>query len=387
MTSKKQSNYNWTKEDICAHLGDDYDRYLGAIVPPIFQNSLFTRKTTDHGYVYTRVSNPTTEIAEQKIAALEEGQSAKCFSSGMGAISAAIMYWMSKDSHVVCIRSAYGPTREFLSSYLQSFGVDVTFVKSGSTSEIEQAIRPNTKLIFLESPSSHLFEMQDLQAVAALAKSHGIATIIDNTWATPLYQNPLKYGIDMVVHSASKYLGGHSDIIGGVLIGQADMMETIMHRERALFGSNMDPHQSWLLTRGLRTLPVRMRQHQESAMQVAAFLESHPLVERVLYPGLESHPQYELGKRQMTGYSGIMSFVPKGNDQAIMDMIHSLRYFELGPSWGGFESLINTPGVGINEEMSVMTGIPQGLVRISVGLEQPQSLMEDLDQALLTLRH
>jgi cystathionine gamma-lyase len=305
----------------------------------------------------------------------------------MGAISAAIMYWMSKDSHVVCIRSAYGPTREFLSSYLQSYGVEVTFVKSGSTTDIEQAIRSNTKLIFLESPSSHLFEMQDLQAVAALARSHGIATIIDNTWATPLYQNPLKYGIDMVVHSASKYLGGHSDIIGGVLIGQADMMETIMHRERALFGSNMDPHQSWLLTRGLRTLPVRMRQHHESAMQVAAFLESHPLVERVLYPGLQSHPQYELGKRQMTGYSGLMSFVPKGNDQAIIDMIRSLRYFELGPSWGGFESLINTPGVGINEEMSVMTGIPQGLVRISVGLEQPQSLMEDLDQALLTLRH
>lgn len=376
----------WTKEDICAHLGDDYDRYLGAIVPPIFQNSLFTRKTTNHGYVYTRISNPTTEIAEQKIAALEEGDAAKCFSSGMGAISASIMYWMSKDSHVVCVRSAYGPTREFLSSYLNSFGVEVTFVRSESIDDIEKAILPNTKLIFLESPSSHLFEMQDLQAVAALAQSRGIATVIDNTWATPLYQNPLSYGIDLVVHSASKYLGGHSDIIGGVMIGKSAIMETIMHRERALFGSNMDPHQSWLLTRGLRTLPVRMKQHQESTMQIATFLESHPMVERVLYPGLKSHPQYELGAKQMTGYTGLFSIVPKGSDQAITDMIRKLRYFELGPSWGGFESLVNLPGIGISDEVSETTGIPHGLIRLSIGLEQPQSLMQDLDQALNSLR-
>src|SRR5690606_18913454 len=177
LMTHSRNHDKWTKEDICTHLGDDYDRYLGAIVPPIFQNSLFTRKTTNHGYVYTRVSNPTTEVAEQKIAALEGGQAAKCFSSGMGAISAAIMYWMSKDSHVICIRSVYGPTREFLSGYLKAFGVEVTFVHSDSISEIEQAIQPNTKLIFLESPSSQVFEIQDLHAVAALAKAHGIATV------------------------------------------------------------------------------------------------------------------------------------------------------------------------------------------------------------------
>ncbi|MFK7696196.1 trans-sulfuration enzyme family protein [Paenibacillus sp. HJGM_3] len=382
----KQDSVRWTKEDICSHLGDEYDRYLGAIVPPIFQNSLFTRKTTDHGYVYTRVSNPTTEVAERKIAALEEGEAAKCFSSGMGAISAAIMYWMSHGSHVVCVRSAYGPTREFLGSYLKPFGVETTFVRSGSTSDIEEALRPNTKLIFLESPSSHLFEMQDLRAVAELARAKGIATVIDNTWATPLYQNPLVYGIDMVVHSASKYLGGHSDIIGGVIVGKAADMEKIMHRERALFGSNMDPHQSWLLTRGIRTLPVRMRQHQESALQIALFLEQHPLVERVIYPGLTSHPQYELGASQMTGYSGLFSFVPRGSDQAIHDMIGKLRFFEFGPSWGGFESLVNAPGLGISDEVSRATGIPHGLIRLSIGLEQPQTIMEDLDQALQTLK-
>ncbi|WP_127588417.1 trans-sulfuration enzyme family protein [Paenibacillus koleovorans] len=383
---KRNPDEKWTKADICAHLGDDYDRFSGAIVPPIFQNSLFTRKTKDHGYVYTRVSNPTTEVAEVKIAALEEGEAARCFASGMGAISSAIMYWMSKDSHVVCVRSAYGPTREFLSSYLASFGVEVTFVKAHTTEDIEQALRPNTKLIFLESPSSHIFELQDLKAIADLARSRSIGTLIDNTWATPLYQNPISLGIDMVVHSASKYLGGHSDIIGGVLVGTNEAMDRIMYKERALFGAIMDPHQSWLLLRGLRTLPVRMKAHQESAMKIAAFLEDHPQIERVYYPGLKSHPQYELGARQMTGYSGLLSFLPKGDMQAISDMLPRLRYFEIGPSWGGFESLANGIGIGIESEASEATGIPQGLVRISVGLEEPETLMQDLDQALRSMK-
>ncbi|MDF2717540.1 MAG: Cystathionine beta-lyase/cystathionine gamma-synthase [Paenibacillus sp.] len=380
-----KSKHGLSKEEICTHLGDDYDRYLGAIVPPIFQNSLFTRKTKNHGYVYTRIGNPTTEIAERKIAALEEGEAARCFSSGMGAISAGIMYWVGQNTHVVCVRSAYGPTREFLSSYLAHFGVEVTFVSGEGLEEIAQATRPNTKLLYLESPSSHIFALQDLQAVADFARERGIGTLIDNTWATPLYQNPLRYGIDMVVHSASKYLGGHSDIIGGVLVGSAEAMERITHKERALFGSVMDPHQSWLLLRGLRTLPVRMKQHQESAMVIAAFLENHPKVERVFYPGLASHPQYELGRKQLAGYNGLISFVPRASDQAIRDMIPKLRYFELGPSWGGFESLIVDPGVSIGEEASRSTGIPRGLVRISVGLERADSLIADLDQALNTL--
>lgn len=370
------------KEDILLHLGDDYERYLGAIVPPIFQNSLFTRKLKDHGYVYTRISNPTTEIVERKIAALEEGQEAKCFSSGMGAISAAIMSFVSAGAHVICIRSAYGPAREFLSSYLKRFGVEVTYVTGDRIEEFEQAIRANTKLIYLESPSSNLFVLQDLEAVAQLAKAYGIGTVIDSTWATPLYCNPLKYGIDMVVHSASKYLGGHSDIVGGVAIGTSEAMKKITYEERALFGSNMDPHQSWLLLRGLRTLPVRMRQHQENAMKIAEFLENHPKVERVYYPGLKSHPQYELGRKLLSGYTGLMSFLPRASDQAIRDMIPKLRYFEYGVSWGGFESLIIGPGVGLSEEASLATGIPRGLLRISVGLESVDSLINDLDDAL-----
>ncbi|MBM7565285.1 trans-sulfuration enzyme family protein [Paenibacillus sacheonensis] len=375
-----------SKEEICMHLGDDYDRYLGAIVPPIFQNSLFTRKTQDHGYSYTRASNPTIEIAERKIAALEEAEDARCFSSGMAAITAALMSVMEKDCHIVCPSNVYPPTKAFLESYMAKFGVETTFVSGESLAEFERALRPNTKAIYLETPLSNVFTLQDLRAIAALAKSRGITTIADNSWATPLYQNPIGCGIDIVVHSASKYMGGHSDIIAGVMVGTKARMEPVTHRERGMFGASMDPHQAWLLIRGLRTLPVRMRQHQESALRIAAFLEAHPLVDRVLYPGLPSHPQYELGRSQMSGYSGLIGFVPKGSREAIASFMKSLRLFQEGPSWGGFESLVNSPGLWLDEEASRRTGIPQGLLRVSIGLEHADSLIEDIDAALAGMK-
>ncbi|WP_274363104.1 trans-sulfuration enzyme family protein [Paenibacillus thermotolerans] len=374
-----------TKEDICTHLGDEYDRFLGAIVPPIFQNSLFTRKTAYSGYDYTRISNPTTEIAEEKLAALEGGEAAICLASGMAAISSAIMHTIAKDAHVICPIHAYPPAKAFLSDYLRRFGVETTFVTGTSVDEFAEAIRPNTKLIYLESPASLVFSLQDIGSLTQLAKLHGIRTIIDNTWATPLFQNPLSLGVDLVVHSSSKYLGGHSDIIGGVIVGNREMITQMTYSERALFGGIMDPHASWLLLRGLRTLPVRMKQHQAAGLDVAEFLEHHPKVEQVFHPGLPSHPQYELAKRQLSGYSGLFSFIPKGTAQGIRSMVKALRYFEEGPSWGGFESLITTPGVGITSEQSVMTGIPQGLVRLSIGLEHTDSLIEDLEEALTFL--
>lgn len=379
---KPQDGKPWSKEDICAHLGDDYDRYLGAIVPPIFQNSLFTRKTVNHGYNYTRVSNPTLEVAEQKLAALEEGESALVFSSGMAAITAGIMHFIEKDCHVISLKAVYTPARVFLETYLQKFGVESTFVSGESVEEIEQAIRPNTKLIYLESPVSNVFSLQDLEAISQLAKSRGIATMIDNTWATPLYQNPLRLGIDVVVHSASKYLGGHSDLIGGVLIGPKEITTSLMHNERGIYGAIMDPHQAWLLTRGLRTLPVRMDRHGENGMKVAKFLQEHPLVEAVYYPGLEDHPQRQLAEKQMSGYTGLMSFIPRGAVKPGSHMPKVMNVFEVGPSWGGFESLMNFPGVGIDAAASERTGIPQGLVRISVGLESVESIMDDLDRGL-----
>lgn len=370
-----------TKEDICAHLGDDSTRYLGAVVPPVFQTSLFAI-ADNQGYIYTRTANPTTEIAERKIAALEQGEEARCFASGMAAISAAVMCVVGKDSHVICPRSAYHPTRVFLGEYLSRFGVETTFVAGTSLAEFEAALRPDTRLIYLESPSSYIYAMQDFQAIASLANSRGIATIVDNTWATPLYQNPLTFGIDVAVHSASKYLGGHSDLIGGAAIGRTAETTEQLQTQRQLYGGVMDPHASWLLLRGMRTLPARMRQHQESAMKLAQFLERHPKVKRVLYPGLPSHPQYELGCKQLSGYSGLLSFSPEGSDEKITEMVRALRTFMLAPSWGGFESLITTPGVGISDEQSAFTGIPKGLLRISVGLEHTDTLLEDLEEAL-----
>lgn len=371
----------WSKEDICTHLGDDYDRYLGAVVPPIFQSSLFTRKTKNHGYTYSRVSNPTLEVAEKKIAALEEGESALAFSSGMGAISAGIMHFIQQGCHIISVKSVYTPVRIFLETYLPKFGVESTFVSGESVEEIEQAIQPNTKLIYLETPVSNVFSMQDLEAIANLAKSKDIATMVDNTWATPLYQNPLSFGIDAVAHSCTKYLGGHSDLLGGMLVTKKEITQSILSYERGIYGAIMDPHQAWLLTRGLRTLPVRMAQHAESGMRVAEFLQEHPLVEQVFYPGLKEHPQYALGQKQMSGYTGLMSFIPKDAKRSIDEMSSVMDVFEVGPSWGGFESLVNFPG-RINAEASEQTGVPQGLIRISIGLEKAETIIEDLDRGL-----
>lgn len=378
-----------TIEDVCTHYGEDYHNFLGAVVPPIFQNSLFVDPykgerngdSDEKRYGYTRISNPNFEVAEEKIAVLEHGEAALCFSSGMAAISTAIFYWIQKDCHVIMIKNVYGPTYGFV-DLCAKFGVEITTVTGESIEEFERAIRPNTKLIYLESPSTFTFSLQDLREVAKLAKAYGIGTIVDNSWASPIFQNPLDFGIDMVVHSASKYLGGHSDIIGGVIISKKDIIDIMIGRERALLGGIMDPHQAWLLTRSLRTLPIRMGQHQENGMKMAEFLESHPKVSRVMYPGLKSHPQYDLGKKQLKGYSGLMSFIINGNPDEVITFVNSLEYFQRGPSWGGFESLIAPVGVGINEETAQRTGIPQGLIRISVGLENIDTLINCIDKGL-----
>jgi len=379
-----------TKEDICTHLGDDYEKFMGAIVPPIFQNSLFVQGADggeygDNPYIYTRVSNPTTDVAERKIAALEGGEMAKCFASGMAAITAAVMSVIEKDCHIITIANVYGPTRTFFSSYLKKFGVSVSFVKGETVEAFEAAIQPNTKLIYLESPSSFVFRMQDLAGIAQLAKTKGITTVIDNTWATPMYQNPLTFGIDLVVHTASKYLGGHSDIVAGVVVGNAERMEQIAKQERELFGGIMDPHQSWLLTRGLRTLPVRLKAHGQSAMKVASFLEGHDKVKRVYYPGLQSHDQYELVQQQIKGHTGLLSFIVDADEEKILAFVKGLKMFQWGPSWGGFESLVVAPFLGRSDLELEELCLPRGLVRIHVGLEHVDTLIADLQAGLESL--
>ena len=386
---KPQDEHYTTAQDICTHLGDEYAQFMGAIVPPIFQNSLFVKPTPkngvpDSGFVYSRVSNPTMDIAERKIAALEGAEAAAVFSSGMGAISAAIMHFVKKDCHIVAPHTIYGPTRTFITKYLaEKFGVTHTFVHGVDPEEFRNAIRPETTLIYLESPSSLTLYMQDIEEVAKIAKEHGIGTVIDNTYATPLHQNPYKYGIDLICHTASKYMGGHSDIIAGVVAGSKENIEQIACNERELMGACMDPHQAWLLIRGLRTMPVRVKAHGESGLKVAKWLEQHPCVKQVFYPGLDSHPQKELVDKYLKGKTnGLLAFTFDGTAAQATEFVYSLKMFQFGVSWGGFESLACMPHMRLDEQTCQWLGGRQNLIRIHCGLEGVEALIADLDQAL-----
>lgn len=370
------------KEDILAHLGDDYGKFMGAVIPPIFQSTLFVQPTdsndvTTDEYIYSRISNPTVAVVEEKMAALEHGEQALCFATGMAAISAGIMSCLGEKAHVICIETAYGPTRAFLGDYLKKFGVTTTFLTGNSLEELEAAILPDTCLIYLESPSSYVYRLQDLREIATIAQKYQIYTMIDNTYATPLQQNPIDFGINLVAHTASKYLGGHSDVMGGVLVGSKELLTPMIEGERALFGAAMDPHQAWLVLRGMRTLQLRIEKHQENALKVAQFLENHAIVEQVFYPGLASHPDHELAKKQMSGFNGLVSLIVKGSQKQQMVFLNALQDFQYGVSWGGFESLIANATVG-----KELPGVPQGLFRLHVGLENLETLLRDLDQSL-----
>lgn len=379
-------------QQICTHLGDQYDRFHGAVVPPIYQNSLFVYDNFDsfveamqdeqHNYLYWRGNNPTVEIAEQKIAALEKGEKCKLFGSGMAAISSAILTFVKAGDHIVSVGNIYGPATKFF-QYIEKFGISHTNVQSTDVEEVEKAITPATKMLYLESPTTMTFKLIDLAKMVKLAKHYNLHTIIDNTWATPIFQNPLELGIDIVVHSVSKYLGGHSDIVGGALITSAENMNRIFYDEYQLFGGVMPPYEAWLLTRGLRTLPLRMKAHQESALQVAEFLEQHSAVKQVNYPGLPSHPDYELGQTQLKGCSGLFSFeLKQGTYEAVRAVLNGLNQFQIGVSWGGFESLALSPNYGYNTESLIASQISPGLIRISVGLEDCNDLISDLEKAL-----
>ena len=381
-----------TDEFICTQYGEDNALYLNAITPPIYMTSLHTfNKIEDHlnysqeqgRFIYGRVSNPTVELVEKKIAALERGAMAKCFSSGMAAISAAILSAVEAGSHIICIKNVYGPTKTFIDSYLPKFGVSCTYVRGTDVVEFEEVIRPNTSLIYLESPSSVVLSLQDLAAASALAKKHGIVTAIDNTYCTPIYQKPLTLGIDMSIHTLSKYMGGHGDLIGGVLVCADEARgRRIASNERELLGGILGPMEAWLVLRGLRTLPARLRQHVESAAKVAAFLDAHPAVERVYFPGLDSHPQRALAQRQMGASTGLMSFVLKCDEEATKAFVNRLGLFRIGVSWGGFESLAVMPYYNMDAEQLAFVGAPKKLVRICIGLDDADSLIADLKAAL-----
>jgi cystathionine beta-lyase len=377
---------------ICTHFAEDSEKHHGAAVTPIYENSIHVfkdfqklidaDKDEQNHYTYWRGTNPTVEVAERKLAALERGEACKCFASGMAAISSALLALLKSGDHVLFVSNIYGPTLDLL-KYLEKFNVKHSVVYSTNIKQIEGALQSNTSVIYIESPTTMTFHMVDLKALSQLAQERNIKTIIDNTWATPLFQKPLKMGIDVVVHSVTKYLGGHSDLVGGAIITNNELMEHIFYQEYLLLGGVMPPYEAWLLIRGLRTLPIRMKSHQENAMKVAHFLQEHPAVRKVNFPGLETHPDYELGKQQLTGYSSLMSFeLHQSSFDAVKKVIDSLKLFQIGFSFGSFESLVLSPNHGDNIEKLKTQCIDTGLIRISVGLESANALINDLKNGL-----
>ncbi|EAR02504.1 trans-sulfuration enzyme family protein [Maribacter sp. HTCC2170] len=385
-------------DTLMMHHAEDRAAYHGAIVPPIFQNSLFSFKDweaidkafdnrSEH-FIYSRGKNPTVKLVEEKIALLANGEKAQLFPSGMAAITASCLHFLRPNDHVVAIKNLYGPASNLLKSYLsKKMNIETTFVSGEHIEDFEDAIRENTALIYLESPSTAVFSLQDIEAIANLARSKGIKTMIDNTLATPIFQKPLDMGIDLEVHSFTKYLGGHSDLIGGVVIGAQKEVDSIFHNEYELLGAKTAPMEAWLLLRSLRTLTMRVKRHQSNAMAIAEFLEGHSQIEFVRYPGLNSFPQGELYKKQMTGSTGLMSFNLKTENLVeIKSFVNRLSVFQIGVSWGGHESLVFVPAISylkeLDEKQFKNMGISLGDIRISVGLEHVDDLITDLKDSL-----
>lgn len=378
------------------HTADEYDKYLNAVVPPVFLNSLHlydrledymdaaANPCGEEKFVYGRDGNPTVHILERKIAELEHGVRAVVFASGMGAAAAAIMATCVSGSHVVCMRDVYQPVKRFLNNFcVPRFGMTVTFVSGNDLDEIEAAMKmPNTSLMILESPATFVFRVVDLEAIAKLAHRYEVKTYIDNTCLTPLFQKPLDMGIDIVMHTMSKYIGGHSDIIGGVLVSKdEELMCRLITTVREWYASILGPMEAWLAIRGLRTLPVRVQEHQRIGLEIAQYLEKHPKVKRVYHTGLASHPQAELIKKQQKGHTSLMSVeLDAGADEAVK-FVNRLHLFGKGCSWGGYESLAIVPLYRAEQSEIDFLQADRGLIRLYCGLEGSENLIEDLERA------
>jgi cystathionine beta-lyase len=375
-------------ETVCAHYGEDRAGQGGAAAPALYQTSTFVfpdmaafdvRKRPDAAqHEYTRISNPTTQMLLSKLTLLERGEWAFGYGSGMGAVSAALTACTRSGDHLVVIAQCYGPTRWYLERVLSRYGVTATFVNSVRPEDFVAAMRPETRILYLESPTTGLFEVPDVAAVVSAARREGVTIMFDNSWATPRFFRPIESGCDLVIHSATKYVGGHSDVVAGIVVGRGKQLRESVADASELLGATLDPFAGLLLLRGLRTLSVRMKQHHESGLAIAHFLESHPKVLRVHHPGLESHPQYDIARRQFDGCSGLFSFVLKDDsDAAARRFIDRLRLFSIGVSWGGFESLV----VG-GRFFSIGRDKPEWVIRFSVGLESTEDLIADIKNAL-----
>jgi len=378
------------------HAGQKPCPVTGAHVTPIYQTSTFVFKDVDQGarrfageeegYIYTRLGNPTVTELEEKIAALEGGEAALAAASGMAAISTALVSLVKQGDHVVAGDTLYGCTHGFINELLPQYGVEVTMVDTTDLNNIEKAMKSNTKVVYVETPANPTMKMVDLKGASDIAHRYGARLIVDNTFMSPYLQRPIEHGADVVVHSATKYIGGHGDVIAGLIVSSKELIDNMRMPYLKDFGGVLSPFDAWLLLRGLKTLGVRMERHCINAQKVAEYLEKHPMIEEVHYPGLPSHPQHELAKKQMDGFGGMMSFELKGGLEAGKILMNSVKMISLAVSLGCVDSLIQHPASmthsPVPREERLKAGITDGQVRLSVGIEDVEDIIADLDQAL-----
>jgi methionine-gamma-lyase len=378
------------------HAGQEPDPVYGGVSVPIYQSSTFAFESAeqgadrfagrDKGFIYTRIGNPTIRALEKSLATLEGGFDASATASGMAAVTTIYTALLDKDAHVVGTASIYGPSRTVIESEFSRFGVRSDFVDTSDVRNVESALRPETKLLFIESPANPTLAITDIKACARIARERGIPLVVDNTFSSPILQSPLALGADVVMHSLTKFINGHSDVVGGVIIAREEALHKRLRKVLVLMGGTMDPHQAWLILRGVRTLALRVARSQESAAVLAPWLAAHPKVAWVNYPGLPSHPQHALAKEQMKGFGSMICFGLHGGYEAGRRMINAVELCTLAVSLGGIESLIQHPAsmthAGVPKEHREMAGITDDLIRLSVGCEGVEDLREDLRQAL-----
>lgn len=377
---------------IAIHSHQAPDPVTGSVIPPIYQTSTFAQEDAGvhKGWDYTRCGNPTVDSLAGVLADLEKGRFGFCFASGVGALVTLCNAIFKPGDHLLIGDDVYGGTFRYTTKVLSKFGVEVEFVDMGDPAKVEVAIKPTTRMLYMESPTNPLMRLVDIRALVEIARKHNLMTCVDNTFATPYLQNPIEMGVDIVLHSTTKYIGGHSDVVGGALILADDRYYEAIRFHRNTIGATPDPFNSWLTLRGLKTLGVRMKEHCKSARQLAEFLENHPAVEDVLYPGLASHPQHALAQRQMRDFGGMMSIRVKGGEAEARAVLKATQVFTLAESLGGVESLIEHPATmthaSVEKHVREQLGITDNLIRLSVGIEDVEDLQNDLDHALQAAR-
>ncbi len=369
------------------HIGQKPDKETGAVIPPIYMTSTYMQEAPSQhkGYDYTRAGNPNFSNLEETLAALENGKFATVFSSGLGAVTGLVSLLKHGDK-VAAVNDIYGGTYRIFNRVFVNFGIEFINVDTANLSAVEEVMKQKPKMFFLESPTNPLLKISDIEAICKIAHKYDVKVVVDNTFATPYFQNPLDLGADFVMHSTTKYIGGHSDVIGGVVITNDSEMKEKLDFGRMAIGLNPSPFDNWLTSRGLKTLGLRMEQHAKNALEFSNFLKNHPLTEKVFYPGLSEHPNHEIAKKQMKGFSGIVSVEFKLSLEETKKLISSLKIFTLAESLGGIESLVDHPAsmthASIPKEEREKIGLKDGLVRFSCGIEEHEDLINDIENAL-----